>query len=95
MILKTIAALVAVGTMVGAGWGANKYLATKDELMLAEAKIERVKAQTDYTMDRQMFAVLRDINRLEEKKNKTPDDLEQLRFLREQLKEMREVRKGK
>jgi hypothetical protein len=91
--------VAAVGMMLGAGWGANKYLDTtyaeKQAVLLAESKIEKVQAQAVYTLDRQMFAVLREINRIEAKSVKTQDDRDTLKFLRETLKEMQEVRKGK
>jgi hypothetical protein len=96
MILKTIVALGAVGGVWVAGWGTNVYLDTtyadKRAVMLAESKLEKVQAQAVYALDRQMTGVLREINRIEDKPNKTPDDRDQLKFLRETLKEMREVR---
>lgn len=103
MILKTIAAVgaatAAVGAMLGVGWGANKYLdstyAEKEDIVLAESKIEKVKAQTNYALDRQISGVQRDINYLEAKRVKTADDRDTIKYLREQLKEMKEVRSGK
>lgn len=73
------------------GWSARDYvskLATKEDVKVAGTK-------ADYALDRQMTAILRDINRIEDKTDKTVDDREQLKFLRDTLKEMREVRRGK
>lgn len=99
MIKTVVGVTMAIGSVLGAGWGANVYLshtfAEKESMKLAESKIEKVQAQAEYTLDRQMRALERDINRLVDKQNKTPDDVETLRYLRETLKEMREVRRTK
>lgn len=78
--------------MSGGGWYASRYiednLASKNEVVVAAAK-------ADFVMDKQMESLVKQINQLERKANKTRDDLEQLRYLREQLEIMRQIRRGK
>jgi len=93
--LKPIhAAVVAVLGLSGIGWSANAYLtglqsrlATQEDLMIAMGK-------SDYMLDLQMRAVLREIVLLEAKKNKIPEEIAHLQYLRTLLKEMRDVRLG-
>lgn len=40
---------------------------------------------TTYVIDKQMESTLSQINRLEAKQSKTPDDRDQLKYLREEL----------
>ena len=85
-----------VGTAVlgaaGSVWYARDYidtqLASKTEVIIAGAK-------ADYTLDKQMEGIISQINNLERKPNKTRDDLNQLNYLREQLKIMQQIRRGK
>lgn len=85
-----------VGTLVAGlafgGWQARDYidtkLATKDQVRLAMA-------QAEFVLDRQMEAVISQIAYLERKSRLTPGEADQLRYLRQQLQEMRRVRSGK
>jgi len=94
--ITTIKCVVSgVFAAVTLGWGSHAYLtdtlsnyADKETVLVAGAK-------ADYVIDRQMSAIIRDIAYLEQKPNKSPEQLAQLLWLREQLKEMREVRRGK
>jgi len=74
------------------GWGASEYLnakyAARDAVLVAEAK-------ADFVLDRQMEAIINEIGHLERKKAHTPSELERMRYLRDQLKTMRDVRRGK
>jgi hypothetical protein len=79
-------------SVAGGGWGAHEYLfgtfAEKEPLQIAGAKV-------DFILDRQIASVAAEIGYLERKTHKTPSDLEQLRWLRHQLEQMRRVRQGK
>jgi hypothetical protein len=87
-----IASLLTATTIAGGGWGAHEYLtstyAEKGEVLLAQAKV-------DFVLDRTMSATNREIGYLEAKPNKKQDDIDRLRFLREQVKDMERVRAGK
>ena len=52
-------------------------------------------SKANVALDRQMEAVIAQIARLEAKQNKTADDRDQLRYLREQLKNLRKIRAGR
>ena len=88
MNIATLSAIVGLlGTVGGGGiWLATTY-ATNEELQVVASKAE-------YALDKQMELILTQINRLEAKKNKTQDDYEQLRYLRSELKRLREIRRG-
>jgi hypothetical protein len=74
------------------GWGASEYLnmkyAARDDVMVAGAKAE-------FVLDRQMESTINEIAHLERKRNPTNAELERLRYLRQQLDQMRKVRAGK
>lgn len=88
MNITTLSTLVSVIAAIGGGgyWVA-KEVATHEEVQVAESK-------ADFSLDKHQEYILEQINRLELKKQKSPDDLEQLRYLRDELKRLREVRKG-
>lgn len=90
-ILTGILATAVSGLAFG-GWAVRSYvadeLASKDEVRLAGSKV-------DYVLDRQLESLIAQISYLERKRNKTAGELEQLRYLREQLDLMRKVRTGK
>lgn len=79
-------------SIAGAGFTANEYLndtfSKREAVVLAGAK-------ADFVLDRQISSVAAEIGYLERKPNKTSADVEQLRWLRQQLDEMRRVRSGK
>lgn len=83
--LSTVAGLIA--TVGGGGYWAANNLADK-----AEVQVVAVKA--DFAIDKHAEYLLAQINRLESKRGKTAEDLEQLRYLREELKRLREIRQG-
>src|SRR3990167_10057631 len=91
MILWSLVGTVVLGT-AGGGWYANEYihdkLASKESVQVAGAK-------ADFALDKQMEATIAQINRIEGKKNKTREDLNQLDYLRQQLEIMRQIRRGK
>lgn len=93
MTVKLVAWLAAGSFSVGTvGWGAHEYLhdtfAERGAVLVAGAK-------ADFVIDRQMAATASEIGYLERKQNKTQDDRDRLRYLREQYEQMRRVRSGR
>jgi len=90
--IKVIWATVAAAfSVAGAGWGAHAYL----ESSYAQAgDVKLAGAKADFVIDRQMAALIAEIAYLE-RKVKSRSEVEQLRYLRQQLDEMRRVRSGK
>lgn len=80
------------GSLAAGGWGAHVYL-TETYAPVEEVKIAG--AQVQFVLDRQIAATIGEIAYLERKQNKTAAEIEQLRYLRKQLDEMRQVRRGK
>lgn len=87
-----IASLLTAASIAGAGWGAHTYLT---DTYAERADVNLAGAKADFVLDRQMAALIAEIAYLERKPNKTPGEIEQLRWLREQLELMRRVRSGK
>lgn len=85
--LSTAVGLIA--TLGGGGFWAAQVLGAKAE----KSELLAVNAKSDYVIDRQMESQLAQINRLEDKNKKTQDDREQLRYLREELQRLRDIRK--
>ena len=79
-------------TIAGGGWAAHEYLFSTFSQI---EPVQVVAAKTDFIVDRQIAATAAEIGYLERKQNKTQTELEQLRYLREQLEQMRRVRAGK
>lgn len=79
-------------SIAAAGWGAHVYLvdtfADRGDVMVASAK-------ADFVLDRHIASTVAQIAHLERQERLTPGQVEQLRYLREQLDQMRRVRSGK
>ena len=78
----------AAGTVIGSVWAASEYVqtfATKNELVV-------VQAQAQTALDQQMEDIMARIARLENKRNKTADDRDQIKYLRDQLDRLRRIR---
>jgi hypothetical protein len=90
-LLVAILGTLVTGLAFG-GWHIRDYLsnnvAMKEEVLVAAGK-------ADFVLDRQMESTINEIAHLERKRNPTPSELERLRYLREQLQQMRRVRAGK
>jgi len=81
-------ALGIITTLGGGGyWVATELTAKADH-----AEVVAVNAKAEFVMDKQMESMLAQINKLEQKQGKTPDDIEQLRYLRDELKRLRDIR---
>jgi hypothetical protein len=82
--------------LLGSGFGAHKYLhitfAEREPVMVAGA-------QVNYILTRSEAAIVREIAILEREQERlgrlTPTQRDRLANLREELRELREVRKGK
>lgn len=90
MILATVVSVVSLVSAVGGGgyWVSNELHAKADKPI-----VMAVDDKANYVLDRQMESTLSQINKLESKQNKTQDDREQLKYLREDLQRSREIRK--
>ena len=84
--LSTLSGLVV--TIAGGGWWAATTLADKETVMVIASK-------ADYSIDKHAEYLLSQINKLEAKQNKTPDDRQQLQYLRDELERLRQIRRGK
>ena len=88
-----------VASILVAGWVAHTYvtesLASKEDIEAHTQDIQVAGGKADYVLDRQMESVIKQISYLERKRNKTRSEVEQLRYLRNQLRIMRQVRAGK
>ena len=62
--------------------------ALNDEVQVAGTK-------ADFVLDQQMAALIAQISYLEQKRNKTQEEIAQLNYLRQQLDHMRKVRSGR
>lgn len=91
MNLTALSAAIGLVATVGGGgvWFANELNAKA-----THEEVQVVGVQAEYALDKHLEYILSQINRLERKSHKTPDDVEQLRYLREELKRLREVRQG-
>ena len=90
-LLVAILGTLVTGLAFG-GWHVHDFMVTKlamkEDVLVAGAKAE-------FVLDRQMESTINEIAHLERKRNPTPSELERLRYLREQLQQMRRVRAGK
>jgi len=92
MINPIAAAVAGAVSLAGVGWGAHVHLTGT----YAEREaVQVVSSQAQFVLDRQIAATIREIAYLERLPKPTAAQLEQLRFLRAQLAEMRRVRRGK
>ena len=79
-------ALTIVTTLLGGGWYAHETLATKDEVLVAGGK-------ANTALDLQMEDLISKIaRRRDAKKNKTNEELEQLKYWRALLERLRKTR---
>jgi len=75
-------------TLSGGGYWVSEQLASKagkDQLMVVELK-------ADFVMDKQIESMHSQINKIESKPAKTQDDREQIRYLRDEVKRLREIK---
>lgn len=81
------------------GWGAHEYtttaLASKEELSVAKEAIKVAGTKVDFILDRQMASVYSELGFLERQPVKTQSDIDRIKYLREQIEEMKKVKAGK
>jgi len=77
----------AVAVFSGFFW-LNDTFATKESVIISQIK-------TDVLFEKQMESLLRQINEVERKVKKTPDDRQHLDYLRKELEGMRQIKKAK
>jgi len=85
-VLSTILGIA--GTLGGGGYWIGTTFATAEAVQVATSK-------ADYALDKHIESLTVQASRLADKKNKTPDDLDQLKYLRDEIKNLREIRRGK
>ena len=88
--LKTASTLVGLITSLGAGgWWASENLAQKEEVQIAVFK-------ADVSLDKHIEALTKQAALIEAKGDKaTRSELEQLKYIRDEIKRLRETRQGK
>lgn len=81
------------------GWQARDYieerLASKDDVKHVGEVAIVAGVKADFVIDQQMEDLIAKIAYLDRKPNKTTDEREQLKYLRDQLERMRRIRTGK
>ena len=84
-----LSTMVTMGTIVttlgGAGWYARDTIATKEDVVVAASK-------ANTALDLQMESLIQKIAKLDSKVGKTQEELEQLRYWRQQLERLRKMR---
>jgi len=92
MINPIAASVAAAISLAGAGWGAHEYLTTS----YAERNFVLVMDQRQqYILELQIERIVKQIAHLERIPIKSPTELEQLRYLREKLSNIRRVQRGR
>ena len=91
MNLTTLSTITGLITIAGGGWWAATTLAEKAD----KDTVLVVASKADYSIDKHAEYLLSQINKLEAKPNKTPDDRQQLQYLRDELERLRQIRRGK
>jgi len=84
--IKIVAGLL--GSAVAVGYGGHVLLeekADKQELIVAGARV-------DFIYDKMIESKYEQIITLDKKRNKTPDEIERLRYLRKEVDRLREVK---
>lgn len=84
--LSTLSGLIV--SIAGGGWWAATTLADKETVSVVASK-------ADYSLDKHAEYLLSQINKLEVKQKKTPDDRQQLQYLRDELERLRQIRRGR
>ncbi len=99
MLVSVWPTIVIVGAIAGATWSVQSKIALKDDVKADISHIEEAViiagSKADVALDRQMEALIAAIARLEAKPGKTPEDIAQLSYWRQQLQNLRKVRAGK
>lgn len=89
--LAGIVVTAALGTG-GAGWGAHEYLTSR---FADKESVELAGAQVQFVLDEQIASLVSQIAVLERKRNKSPEEINHLDYLRKRLEHVRAVQRGK
>lgn len=81
----------AIGLVTTLG-GGGYWIATELTAKADHQEVLAVNSKADYIIDKQMESTLSQINRLEAKTDKTQDDRDQIKYLREELERSRQIR---
>jgi len=92
MVYGTLVTIVAVAA---AGWTAHEVIPTRADISAVEERVIIAGSKADIALDRQMEAMIAAIARLQAKPHKSPEDIAQLNYLRQQLDILRKARAGK
>lgn len=87
-----VGSIITAVTLAGSGWGAHEYLSNT---YAPVGMVQVSGAKADYVLDIQLENLVRQAAFLESKSNKTPDEINQLNYLRKQIEDARRVRSGK
>lgn len=83
---------VVLGAFIVGGWQVHAFiteeLADRTSVIVAGTK-------ADFALDKLMEQTIARINQLEAKKAKTVDERDQIKYLRDELERMRQIRRGK
>lgn len=82
-------------TLVAVGWAGRETLATKGDIDKLDTAVQVASYQAQFALDQQIDDVTAKIARLEQKPNKTAEDIENLRYWRGVLQRLRAIRAGK
>lgn len=75
-------------TLSGGGYWVGTELSSKAD----KVELLAVNSKADFIMDKQIESMHSQINKIDAKSIKTPDDREQIRYLRDEVKRLREIR---
>ena len=78
-------------TLSGGGYWVGTELSSKAD----KSEVLAVNSKADFIMDLQIDSMRTQINKIEAKPAKTPDDREQIRYLRDEVKRLRDIRQQK
>lgn len=88
--LSMLSTVISLVTAIGGG---GYWVATSLEAKADKPIVVAVDDKANYVLDKQIESTLSQINRLETKPNKTQDDRDQIKYLREDLERSRQIRK--
>jgi len=93
MELKAVAASVAAaGTLTGGGWAGHEYL---HGTFAPVEQVQVLRLQVASVLDDQIAQLVAQIAFLERKGKLTPEEINQLNYLRDRVRYLRDLQKGK
>jgi methionine-rich copper-binding protein CopC len=92
MTKEIVAGILGVLSVAGGGFGAHEYLTST---FADKESVELAGAQVQFVLDEQIASLVSQIAVLEKKRNKSPEEINQLDYLRKRLEHVRAVQRGK